>query len=418
MGEFPPITSTASLEASERALIGTGLLDTPPEEVFDRFTRLAAKIIGVPVVLMSLVDSTRQFFKSQTGLPEPWASLRGTPLSHSFCQHVVVTGQPLVVHDARQHGLLKDNLAIRDLSVVAYAGIPLTTPAGHTVGSFCAIDNKPRDWTADELEILRSLADAVSTEIDLRAVAAELQANYIALRQSSLLRDELAHMLVHDLRTPLNSLLGGLQGLQSLLPAEGAESEMVKISLRGGRSLAALVDNILDVSRSDAQKLEPKFGYFQPAVLFERVEDQVSQLAAQKGIYLTMEAHPETPSLYADLDLLDRVLVNLLGNAIQHTSKGGAVKVDVTTLDDSRLLLRVIDSGSGIPKADFKRIFEKFGQSSHSNKLRASSGLGLTFCKMVVEAHGGSIWVDSQMGVGTIFSVTLPLRREELIDDC
>ena len=108
------------------------LLDTPAEESFDRLARLAARLLHTPVALVSLVDADRQFFKSCFGLPEPWASWRETPLSHSFCQHVVASNEPLVISDARIHPHLSTNLAIRDLGVIAYLGIPLTLPNGQT----------------------------------------------------------------------------------------------------------------------------------------------------------------------------------------------------------------------------------------------------------------------------------------------
>jgi len=146
------------------------ILDSPPEEAFDRLTRLATRVLGVPVALVSLVDGERQFFKSQQGLPEPWACQLETPLSHSFCQHVVTSAEALVVEDARLDPELCDNLAIRDIGVVAYAGIPLTTPDGHTLGSFCAIDSEPRAWSEDDLEVLRDLAASAMTEIELRDV--------------------------------------------------------------------------------------------------------------------------------------------------------------------------------------------------------------------------------------------------------
>src|SRR5918997_6238455 len=122
------------------ALRSTDLLDSLPEPSFDRLTRLAAKILRAPVALVSLVDGDRQFFKSSLGLPEPWASLRETPLSHSFCQHVVHAAAPLVIADARAHPLVRDNPAIRDLGVVAYLGLPLATADGAVLGSFCVID--------------------------------------------------------------------------------------------------------------------------------------------------------------------------------------------------------------------------------------------------------------------------------------
>ena len=150
------------------ALRATGLLDTPSEEAFDRLTRLVTRVLGVPVALVTLVDGERQFFKSCVGLPEPWASKRGTPLTHSFCQYIVETGEPLVIDDAREHPQLRENLAIPDLGVIAYAGIPLTMADGQTLGTFCAIDTKPRRWSKSELETLRDLAASAATEVQLR----------------------------------------------------------------------------------------------------------------------------------------------------------------------------------------------------------------------------------------------------------
>jgi GAF domain-containing protein len=105
-----------------RALAATGLMDSPPEDAYDRLTRLAAYLLEVPVALVTLLDAERQFFKSALGLPEPWQSRRSTPMSHAFCQHAVVTHEPLVVEDARKHPLLKNNAAIVDLGVIAYLG--------------------------------------------------------------------------------------------------------------------------------------------------------------------------------------------------------------------------------------------------------------------------------------------------------
>jgi formate hydrogenlyase transcriptional activator len=169
-------TDDSELQNAERleALRRASILDTPPEASFDRLTKLATRILHVPVALVSLVDENRQFFKSCVGLPEPWASLRQTPLTHSFCKHAVASGQPLIVSDARQDPLVKDNLAVSELGVIAYAGIPLTTTEGLTLGSFCVIDSKPHEWTEEELEILQSLAASVMTEIGTRRLAEEL----------------------------------------------------------------------------------------------------------------------------------------------------------------------------------------------------------------------------------------------------
>jgi len=145
------------------------LMDTPTEDMFDNLTHLATRLLGAPVSLISLVDGNRQWFKSIVGLPDPWASRRQTPLSHSFCQYVVTSQKPLIITDARKVDFLKDNLAIPDLNVIGYLGMPLTTTDGHTLGSLCVIDSQPRDWTQDEVEIVHDLAATTMSLIEMRS---------------------------------------------------------------------------------------------------------------------------------------------------------------------------------------------------------------------------------------------------------
>ncbi|PJF45179.1 MAG: hypothetical protein CUN55_00290 [Phototrophicales bacterium] len=145
------------------------LIDSPQETVYDRITQIASKVIGVPVSLVSMVADKYQFFKSMVGLPEPWASDRRTPLSHSFCQYVVATNEPLVVSDARKVDFLWDNLAIPDLNVIGYLGMPLTLSDGKPLGSFCVIDSEPHEWNETEIAIVRELAQIIANEIELRA---------------------------------------------------------------------------------------------------------------------------------------------------------------------------------------------------------------------------------------------------------
>jgi GAF domain-containing protein len=150
-----------------RAVRATQLLDSPAEEAFERPTRLAAKVLRAPVALVSLLDEHRQFFKSCLGLPEPWASRREMPLSHSFCQHAVASREPLKVEDAREHAVLRHNAAIKDLEVIAYLGMPLITDAGHALGTVCVIDHKPRRWTEDDVAVLQDLAGLVIAQVAL-----------------------------------------------------------------------------------------------------------------------------------------------------------------------------------------------------------------------------------------------------------
>ncbi|MFO1488257.1 MAG: ATP-binding protein [Verrucomicrobiota bacterium] len=158
-----------------KAVRATRLLDTPSSEGFDRLTSLAANLLASPVAMVSLVEEEHQFFKSAVGLPMPWAARRQMPLTHSFCQHVVQTGGPLVVNDARQDPHLSESHAVRELNAVSYLGVPLCSKDGHTLGVFGVMDNRPRQWQPGEVGLVSELARSVISEIDFHVRETELR---------------------------------------------------------------------------------------------------------------------------------------------------------------------------------------------------------------------------------------------------
>ena len=166
------------------ALRQTALLDTPPEEGFDRLTRMAARLLGASTALITLVADDRQFFKSAIGLPEPWATRRTAPLSFSFCSQVVATGEPLVLEDARKHPLLGHSPAIRELGWISYAGVPLITRDRQVVGAFCVVDRMPRLWSERDIALLQDLAGSAVTEIELRREIARRRQAEVGQRDS------------------------------------------------------------------------------------------------------------------------------------------------------------------------------------------------------------------------------------------
>jgi PAS domain S-box-containing protein len=176
----------------------TNLLDTPAEAAFDRVARLAARLLEVPIALVPLIEADRQFFKACVGLPEPWASARQTPLSHSLCRHVVVARQPLAIGDTGRDALARDNPLVQQLGLAAYLGVPLIDPSGHVLGSVCVADRRPRDWTSEQVAILTDLAGLVMTQIQLRAEVVT--------------RGELKRRLI-DVEASLQALLERLPGV-------------------------------------------------------------------------------------------------------------------------------------------------------------------------------------------------------------
>ena len=168
LAEETSVTAAVQDHARLAALRGSRLLDTGPEESFDRLTRLAVELLDVPMSLVSLVDVDRQYFKSATGLPEPWASGRETPLLHSICQHVVAAGRPVAIEDTREVEALRESGALDQLQVTSYAGVPLRGAEGAVYGAFCVIDSKPRGWSAREVALIEELGAAAAGEIALR----------------------------------------------------------------------------------------------------------------------------------------------------------------------------------------------------------------------------------------------------------
>jgi two-component system, LuxR family, sensor kinase FixL len=166
------------------ALCATEQLGAPTEERFDRLTRLVRRLLHAPVALVLLLDADRQFFLSTQGLPGPWARLRETPLSHSFCRSVVETGLPMSVSDAREDPRIRGNPAVEELGVVACLAMPLALSGGCIVGALCAIDQEPRAWTPEDEQVLADVAGAVTGEITAGLRLQELEAADAALRES------------------------------------------------------------------------------------------------------------------------------------------------------------------------------------------------------------------------------------------
>ncbi|MEM1233768.1 MAG: GAF domain-containing protein [Pseudomonadota bacterium] len=161
------------------------MVSPEPLDDFERLVALACRILQVPTAAITFVDDEAQHFKAMRGFSADVTAERGTPLSHSFCKHVVIEGTPLTVPDSRAHPVLRTNPAVEELNVAAYLGVPIHSPDGEVLGSFCAISNQPRDWTEDDVKTLRDLTKVVEAEIVLRA----------AVANRDLVLDEMTHRI-------------------------------------------------------------------------------------------------------------------------------------------------------------------------------------------------------------------------------
>ena len=235
----------------------------------------------------------------------------------------------------------------------------------------------------------------------------QLQENHHRLQACEKLRDDLTHMIIHDLRTPLNAMFLGMDALKEMGELNEDQQEMLGLTLRGGKTLVGIINDLLDISKMEDGSLPLERREIKAADLIAAAVQQVATLAKEKHLALAIEMEPDSPRFAADEAKLLRTLVNLLGNAIKFTPPGGTVTIAARVdHDGSALRFSVSDTGEGIPPEAFGRIFEKFGQvESRQGGRTVSTGLGLTFCKLAVEAHGGHITVESNPGVGSDFQI-------------
>ncbi|MEX0966429.1 MAG: two-component regulator propeller domain-containing protein [Bacteroidia bacterium] len=246
-------------------------------------------------------------------------------------------------------------------------------------------------------------------EMKVSERTSELQQAYVELKQLQKFKESMMEMVVHDLKNPLNAVLVSARKFPSTKTAEHI--------YQAGRQMLNLVLNILDVQKFEEAKVQLKQSKVPFQELIQEVMNQVEFLATQKGVMLKFEIMQNT-LCNIDHELVGRVLVNLLTNAIKFTATGGTVTIRATLQEEGVyngfLKTEIIDTGIGIPPDKINLVFQKFGQVHSVNSGEAkSTGIGLTYCKMVVEAHGGKIWVESAEGEGSNFQFVLPA---ELMD--
>ncbi|MEX2536518.1 MAG: ATP-binding protein [Trueperaceae bacterium] len=266
--------------------------------------------------------------------------------------------------------------------------------------------------------VLKRLLLRRQSDTELRSTLERLREFERAYKESERVKDDLIHMLVHDLKSPIASVMGLLEHSIDMLdrgePVDSM-SELLRLARTEAQHLLNLAANILDVRRMKEGHMP-----YQPD-LVENLGDLARQAlrdasGSQRQRRFGFLVREEAERLHADGALLRRILANLFANAVKHTKNGGYVDFRAWREGDD-FVLSVRDDGEGIPEADHKRIFNAFEQSRHTIHDRYDTGMGLTFCKLAVEKHGGRIWVESKVGRGSTFLFTIPAIPAGMIDD-
>ncbi len=228
-------------------------------------------------------------------------------------------------------------------------------------------------------------------------------------------REDLTRLIVHDLRSPLQSVMGSMKLIDHLLPEKSREvTQATQVSERAVKKLLNLVNDLLDISSMESGKFTLHTGIEMINAILEDVAESVVGLQDDPKAVVKVEPSTDMPYVDVDRDMIERVILNLVDNALKHTEPGTLVTLKSelwkgkTPEEKDRVAVMVIDNGPGVPDDYKEKIFDRFTQVPGKSSIRRSTGLGLAFCRMAVESHSGKIWVEDNPGRGSIFQFTLP----------
>ncbi len=345
-----------------------------------------------------LLDSTGRVLLTNPRLEEFWG-LRGyrlynRPLAEMLDDPTLQLGDRLGLAQAELEDLLR---TLRAGLALSFSKVEFTSRLPRV-----------RHFERTGAPVLDSLDRALGWVIILRDVTEE--------RELQQVRDSLGNMIVHDLRGPLAAIQTGLMFVRDRTPGERMPAlalQAIDLALRSCNRLLGLVNALLDIAKMESGELQLQRRPTALAAVIQEVADELTPLARDQGLTLAIETADSLPLALLDPEKMVRVLANLIDNALKFTPAGGVITIRAVRdpADTERALVGVLDTGPGIPDEYSGRIFDRFVQIAGRKGNRSGSGLGLSFCRLTVEAHGGRIWVENRPEGGSAFYFTLPLQE-------
>ena len=298
---------------------------------------------------------------------------------------------------------LKADENLRDVPVIFISAL------NETADKVKAFDVGAVDYVAKPFQF-EEVKARVQTHLRMYHLQKELSQQYAAIKKLEELKDNLTHMIVHDMASPIQSISMALDlVLNDGLDQNQGSADVLSRALDASTNLTEMVNSLLDVGRMEAGQMPLRLVGVDLRHLAEQAAEAMQLLAGAKNIRLVVQG-PEVP-LHADRDLIRRVFINLIGNAVKFAPQGGQVTISVSA-SDGQTRAEVHDNGCGIPEQYHQRIFEKFIQVDTCRpEHKHSTGLGLAFCRLAVVAHGGNVGVQSRPGEGSTFWFSLPVSH-------
>jgi len=382
-----------------RAVHSYQLLDTLPEDDYDNITSLIANLLDVPISLVTLLDTDRNFLKSHFGIP-----FNASPRNTSFCGHAILSEDDIfIVEDARLDDRFNNNPIVTEHKAIFYAGVPLVNSEGYSLGTLCVFDNKPRILNTKEKQALLTLAKQVVKLFELRKNNLELTETREALKQQNEKLKSFAGHVSHDMKMPLANMIVTSDILKKKYKEKLDEKGIKYLGYlkRASFTLSEYISNLLEHYESD--KIENSFESF---FVNHLLEDLVDLLQINTNCDINF---PEDDvEMVCNRVALEQILLNLIGNSLKYNDKENTV-IDISchTTEDF-YNFSVTDNGIGIPEDKLESIFDLFATVGNLDRNgNKGHGIGLSTVQNLVKSLGGKISVDSNYGKKTTFNFTV-----------
>lgn len=396
-----PISIIPSNEALRlQKLYEYQVLDTHSEDTFDKIALLASQIFNTPSAFVTFVDENRVYFKANIG------NFQATEVSRedSLCSLAILDDKITVFRDTHNSpGLMESPLVSGTDGIRFYAGAPLKSPEGYSMGTVCVIDNIPREVTENQMEMLRTLSDIVMNKLESR-----LRYNNIIKSQNDLMG-----IALHEIKNPLASISLANDILKLDTSKTPKMTEMIK------RCVLTIQNKLADLLKlSEDEEKEQKLSIEEADLkeMLDRLVNNFELLANKKNQIIELTIEDSLPKISIDKTKISDVLHNLLSNAIKYSYSNSTIKIIAKKIDDF-VEIEFKDQGQGLNDEDADKLFKKFAKlSSKPTGKESSNGLGLSICKSLVELHKGQIFAKSPgKELGTSFFISLPIiyKQEE-----
>jgi signal transduction histidine kinase len=410
------VSELTALGAVSQALSSTLDVDV----VLDTIVTRANDLIGADgCMIFEYDEAAEQFHLRATRNLEPRLVelARGTPLrrgDQGILGRLPSERQPVQVPDitvGSYSSPISD--ALIEAGYRAVVAVPLVRE-DHLIGALTMNRKTPGEFPPETIQLLQTFATQSALAIQNARLFLEIEDKSRQLEVASQHKSEFLANMSHELRTPLNAIIGFSEVLTDRMFGELNEKqeEYLKDIYASGTHLLSLINDILDLSKIEAGRMELELTDFHLPTALDNALTLVRERAGRRAIALQMNVDNRLGQIQADERKIRQVVLNLLSNAIKFTPEGGRIEVKAAPKDGC-VEVSVSDTGVGVAPEDQERVFEEFRQVGTADKKAEGTGLGLTLCRKFIELHGGRIWVKSELGEGSTFTFTIPVRHGE-----